>query len=75
MDTIKQVLENHWKEHPNLKDLKHCVYQGEKLKDVKNSYFVNKKTKFSQRRRDLFNCPWKIVDWLTWLESRGFRFN
>jgi len=48
MDSVKNVLQRHWEENPDLKDLKHCVYQGEKLKEVENSYFLKKKLNLAE---------------------------
>ena len=48
MEQIKQALSEIWGDNPEMHDLKHCVYQETKLKEIENSYFCNKKLSLAE---------------------------
>ncbi len=72
MKSIVDVLEQHWEENPDMKDLKHCVYQGEKLKEVEDSYFVNKKLKLAENEEIYLIVHGRLYMGLPGWKSGGF---
>ena len=47
MESVKKVLEKSWDENPELLKPQHSIYQGKKLEEVNNLYFVNNKLDLS----------------------------
>ena len=50
MESVKKVLEECWDKNPVINNTKHCVYQGKKLAEVNNLYFVKNKLNLAEMK-------------------------
>ena len=48
MESVKKVLDEFWNKNPEMHHSKHCIYQGKKLEEVNNLYFVENKINLSE---------------------------
>ena len=48
MESVKKVLEECWDNNPEMHKPKHCIYQGKKLEEINNLYFVKNKLNLSE---------------------------
>ena len=48
MESVKKVLDKLWNENPEMHHSKHCTYQGKKLEEVNNLYFLENKINLSE---------------------------
>ena len=54
MESVKKVLDECWNNNPEMHHSKHCIYQGKKLEEANNLYFVNNKLNLSENEKIYF---------------------